>query len=382
MKTIAIIGTIGAGKSTVREIFDHHSGVNTRTIDLDVIAKGLRHSNIVLKRSLYKAFGNVMTNLDQETRQEFMLDCVFRDDELYQKLTNVYEPFWYAYITEAKELAEKDGIEILVIEGAGLIHSAELLAIFDHIVWVEADLSACVERVRARHRYTDNQISILMYRTNPNKPCPSVNMRDGVIHVSTTTESAPLESVSSNRLTKISTTDLKPAEIQDRVYMLCNELMTPEFSPQIKVAIYPGSFNPLHKGHIAVIRQILRTFDYVVLLRCTNGGKNVTETFPIDESKLPIGCKLVNWDGSFVQYLDKHASVGDIAIIRGLRNATDLQYEQDYVKHLTNMYSYEYDKDLPPVLYVVIDTKYQHISSSAIRAILPFEPEYAKSLMA
>ncbi len=364
MKTIAIIGTIGAGKSTIREMFDRYTEATTRTIDLDTIAKELRDTNRILQRSMITAFGDVMTNPDPVMRQEFILDCVFRDDELYQRLINVYEPFLYAYITEIKELSEKDGIDLLVIEGASLIHSEDLLDLFDHIIEVTADTPAHVNRVRKRGRYANSQIGILMHRTSPDRV-------DGLFDLI------------SSKMTTISTTEFTPAENQDQVYTLCQQLLTPEAVPSnLKIAIYPGSFNPLHKGHLAVVRQILRTFDYVVLLRCTNGGKTVTETFPIDKSKLPAGCKLVNWDGSFVQYLDKHASVGDISIIRGLRNAADLQYEQDYIRHLTNMYAYEYDKDLPPVLYVVIDAKYQHISSSAIRAILPFEPDYARSLMA
>lgn len=105
----------------------------------------------------------------------------------------------------------------------------------------------------------------------------------------------------------------------------------------MKKAIYVGSFNPWHEGHQDILDKAKKIFDKVDVIKY---GKDFT--------------------GLLSDYLkDKDYC----AIIRGLRNGYDLQYEQN------QQYWYEDLGINLPVVYFITDRKLAHISSSAIREI-------------
>ena len=105
----------------------------------------------------------------------------------------------------------------------------------------------------------------------------------------------------------------------------------------MKRAIYPGSFNPWHEGHQDILNKAKRCFDEVIVIKY---GKDFT--------------------GLLSDYLkDKDYC----AIIRGLRNGYDLQYEQN------QQYWYEDLGVQIPIVYFITDRTLGHISSSAIREI-------------
>ena len=144
-----------------------------------------------------------------------------------------------------------------------------------------------------------------------------------------------------------------------------------------KIAIYPGSFNPWHKGHSDILRKALNTFEKVIIAPARNQDKvtweydlSVLEKHEsgIDHSRIEV----VPFTGLLVDFVEDimiktHADVS--AVIRGLRNGHDLQYE------MNNQY---WNEDLGltvPIVYFISDRKYSHISSSAIRALKKFVEE-------
>jgi pantetheine-phosphate adenylyltransferase len=105
----------------------------------------------------------------------------------------------------------------------------------------------------------------------------------------------------------------------------------------MKKAIYVGSFNPWHKGHQDVLEKAKKIFDIVDVKIY---GKD--------------------FKGLLSEYLKNK---NYCAIIRGLRNGYDLQYEQN------QQYWYEDLGISIPIVYFITDRKLSHISSTAIREV-------------
>lgn len=137
--------------------------------------------------------------------------------------------------------------------------------------------------------------------------------------------------------------------------------------PIPRVAIYPGSFNPWHLGHDDILKKALKIFDKVIVAIGLNPEKT-SGTIPelVEDVQSRISTELR--EKSSVVYFHgllakEVVRVGAVAVIRGLRNGHDLQYE------MNNQY---WNEDLGlevPIVYFVCDRKLSHISSSAIRSL-------------
>ena len=98
----------------------------------------------------------------------------------------------------------------------------------------------------------------------------------------------------------------------------------------MKIAVYPGSFDPITNGHLDILKRSLKVFDEVILLLAVNPRKK--SVFTVEErlhimreatKDLP-GVKVDFTDGLTVNYCRK---AGAKAMIRGLRAVTDFEYE-------------------------------------------------------
>jgi pantetheine-phosphate adenylyltransferase len=105
----------------------------------------------------------------------------------------------------------------------------------------------------------------------------------------------------------------------------------------LRIALFPGSFDPVTNGHLDVVRQAVRLVDRLVLAIGTHPGK--TPLFlaeerlaMLDETCKPIareaGCELDN-----ITFADLVVSAakreGATVIIRGLRSSADFEYEME-----------------------------------------------------
>jgi pantetheine-phosphate adenylyltransferase len=131
----------------------------------------------------------------------------------------------------------------------------------------------------------------------------------------------------------------------------------------MKVAIYPGSFNPIHAGHHNIIEKALKVFDKVIIAQGINPDKGITDVnIPSAETYGKYGKKVqvVKFMTTLPEFaVDKNA----VAIIRGLRSGVDLETEK------AQQYWYE-DLGLTiPIVYFICDRGLTHISSSAVRAV-------------
>lgn len=97
-----------------------------------------------------------------------------------------------------------------------------------------------------------------------------------------------------------------------------------------KIAVYPGSFDPITNGHVDIIKRGLRMFDELIVLVAYNPNKK--SLFTVEERIQMIGevirdCKNVRvdcFDGLLVDYVK---GSGANVILRGLRALSDFEYE-------------------------------------------------------
>ena len=97
-----------------------------------------------------------------------------------------------------------------------------------------------------------------------------------------------------------------------------------------KIAVYPGSFDPITNGHVDIIKRGLRMFDELIVLVAYNPNKK--SLFSVEEriemiEEVIRDCKNVRVDcfkGLLVEYVK---GVGASVILRGLRALSDFEYE-------------------------------------------------------
>jgi pantetheine-phosphate adenylyltransferase len=133
-----------------------------------------------------------------------------------------------------------------------------------------------------------------------------------------------------------------------------------------KIAVYPGSFDPITYGHLDIINRALRIFDSIVVAVASNSSKN--SLFPIDERidlirQVLAGndrVKVDTFDGLLVDYvLSQRATV----IIRGLRAVSDFEYEFQLAQ-INRGISLEVE-----TLFMMTSVPYSYLSSSVVKEI-------------
>ena len=136
-----------------------------------------------------------------------------------------------------------------------------------------------------------------------------------------------------------------------------------------KIALYPGSFDPITNGHIDVIVRALHVFDGLIIAVTKNPEKK--PTFPI-ETRLKMikestkhlpNVTVEAFDGLLVDFAKKKRVH---AVIRGMRAISDFDYE--FQLALTN-------RKLDPefeTIFLMTDAKYSYLSSSLVNQIAHF----------
>ena len=97
----------------------------------------------------------------------------------------------------------------------------------------------------------------------------------------------------------------------------------------MKVAVYPGSFDPITNGHLEILKRALNIFDKVIMLVAVNPTKktrfSVEERVAMIKEAVDDNRVVVDFsEGLTVEYAKKN---GASHLIRGLRAVTDFEYE-------------------------------------------------------
>ena len=98
----------------------------------------------------------------------------------------------------------------------------------------------------------------------------------------------------------------------------------------MNLAICPGSFDPITRGHVDIIMRASKIFDKVVVLVLTNPNKN--HTFSIEDRRHLIEKAIGDVENVVVDsysglLADYAKEVGATAIVKGLRAMSDFEYE-------------------------------------------------------
>lgn len=126
-----------------------------------------------------------------------------------------------------------------------------------------------------------------------------------------------------------------------------------------RIAVYPGSFNPFHKGHYNILQKAERIFDKVIVARGVNPDKDKA-TYELPEALRYR--QIETYEGLLTEFID---SLGyNVTIIRGLRNGSDLQYELNQYRYLQELGG----KNIS-VTAIFCDMEFEHISSTGIRQL-------------
>ncbi len=111
--------------------------------------------------------------------------------------------------------------------------------------------------------------------------------------------------------------------------------VTAEFISRRRLALMAGSFDPITKGHEAVLDEALARFDEVVVACLVNPDKSYTFTSEQRLALVQAVCSLKK--GATALYSEKYAvevaeECGASALIRGIRSENDREYEEDMAK--------------------------------------------------
>lgn len=135
----------------------------------------------------------------------------------------------------------------------------------------------------------------------------------------------------------------------------------------MKIAIYPGSFDPITKGHLDVLETSAGIFDKVIIAVAKNSEKNGFLTVDervklIQESAKHIkNVEVDSFDGLTIEYAKKR---GAQILIRGLRAVSDFEYEMQLSQTNSALAG-----DIQTV-FLITKPEYNFISSSTVREIL------------
>ena len=128
------------------------------------------------------------------------------------------------------------------------------------------------------------------------------------------------------------------------------------------IAVFAGSFNPFHKGHFNVLKKAEKLFDKVIIAFGKNPDKSI-RNWPIPEKI--SNRQHTEYHGLLTDHIDSFGY--EVTVVRGLRNSTDFQYEQN---------QYRYIQELKPdikIINIFCDKEFEHISSSGIRTLEKYD---------
>jgi len=134
----------------------------------------------------------------------------------------------------------------------------------------------------------------------------------------------------------------------------------------MKIAVCPGSFDPITIGHVDIIKRAMPLFDKIVVALGFNTAKKYL--FDIGQRKQFIDSIFKNddkvvcdsYEGLTVNYCK---SIESKFIIRGLRSSADFEYEKSIA--LLNQSISEVE-----TIFFISRPEYSHISSSIVREII------------
>ena len=145
----------------------------------------------------------------------------------------------------------------------------------------------------------------------------------------------------------------------------------------MKIAIYPGSFDPITKGHLNIIKRAAQTFDRLIVCLLVNGAKkpmfsteervamirDVTKDLP----NVVVDCS----DKLLVEYASE---VGASVIIKGLRAVSDFDHEFQMA-----IFNHKLNPNVD-TMFLMAEHQYMYLSSSAVKELGRYDADLSDFL--
>lgn len=141
------------------------------------------------------------------------------------------------------------------------------------------------------------------------------------------------------------------------------------------IAVFPGTFDPVTKGHLDIVARGAQLFDEVVVAIGINTKKTTLfdlnqRTKWLEETFAPYpNVRIDHYEGLTVEYCDQ---IGAKFLLRGLRNGSDFDYES----HIAQL-----NKDLShgiETVFILTSPGLSYISSTLVRDLILHEGEYQR----
>ncbi len=136
-----------------------------------------------------------------------------------------------------------------------------------------------------------------------------------------------------------------------------------------RIAVCPGSFDPITLGHLDIIKRGARVFDEVIVVVLNNSAKN--SLFSLEErttliSEATKSISNVSVDSFSGLLMDYAKSINASAILRGLRAVSDFEYEMQ-ITAMNKKLVDEID-----TFFVMTNNQYSFLSSSIVKEVAKY----------
>ena len=134
----------------------------------------------------------------------------------------------------------------------------------------------------------------------------------------------------------------------------------------MKIAIYPGSFDPVTSGHLNIIQRAANIFDKLIVCVMVNAGKN--PMFTLEERvglirRVTNNLPNVEVDSSSELLADYARRRGSCVIVKGLRAGSD--FENEFQMALIN---HKINPELD-TMFLTAESQYMYLSSSTVKEL-------------
>lgn len=134
-----------------------------------------------------------------------------------------------------------------------------------------------------------------------------------------------------------------------------------------KIGLYPGSFDPITKGHVDIIKRSAKLVDKLIVGILVNANKkywfNTQEREQLVKDAL-VGIdnvEVVSFEGLMVNFMKQQ---GANLSIRGLRSVSDYEYELQLALGNATLADFEFE-----TIFIPASQEYQYLSSSIVREV-------------
>lgn len=138
----------------------------------------------------------------------------------------------------------------------------------------------------------------------------------------------------------------------------------------MRIAVYPGSFDPLTNGHLNIIKRASKLYDKVIVGVLDNSNKKPIFTATERKEMIDLAIKDIEnvscdaFSGLLVDFAKQNNAT---VIIKGLRTVADFEYEFQ-IALLNKALNPEYE-----TVFMMTDSKYSYISSSVVKEVAKYQ---------